>query len=145
MRIIISGSEDQLSPTPTKIIGFSKTPTRYRMTLPAGDIFVRCGADLLLNGLRGDLKAEGRCPVCDQPIQFKVVERHVTDLFPKSTRLHVVEMSYPAGKIGICCEDTHLFDREECEKQWLSEYRGQQGISTTPQEYLIRLKTKLQR
>ncbi len=134
-----------MSAIPTKIIGFSPTPTRYRITTSTGDIFVRCGADLLLNGLRSDLAADGRCPVCNQSIKFKVAERRVMDMMPRSTRLHIVEMSYPTGRIGICCEDTHLFDREECERQWLSEYRGQPGISTTPQEYLERLKTKLQK
>src|SRR5712692_2439857 len=128
---------------PAKIIGFSTTPTRYRIASPTGGIFVRCGADLLLNGLRGDLKAEGQCPVCNQTIAFNVLEQRITDLNPKTTRIHVVEMSLASGKLGICCEDTHLFDRKECLNQWLSDYTGQRGISSTPQEYLERLKDKL--
>lgn len=133
-----------MSSVPTKIIGFSQTPTRYRMTSPGGDNFVRCGADLLLNGLRNDLKATGRCPVCNRPIEFSMRGRLLTNLKPEGTRIHVVEMSPALGKLGICCEDTHLFDREECEKQWLSEYTGQTGISTTPQKYLERLKDRIQ-
>lgn len=134
-----------MSEIPNKIIGYSKTPTRYRMTSITGDNFVRCGADLLLNGLKGDLKAEGQCPVCNQKITFNILGQHILDLKPKTTRIHVVEMSLASGKLGICCEDTHLFDREKCLNQWLSNYTGQPGISSTPQKYLERLKDKLQK
>ncbi len=141
---MIQCSEGQVSSTSTKIIGFSKTPTRYRMTSPAGDTFVRCGADLLLNGLGEDLKAEGRCPICNRPVKFKIIGQVVVDLRPRTAHLHVVEMRSASGRLGICCEDTHLFDREECQKQWLLEHTGRLGISTTPQKYLERLKVKLQ-
>lgn len=128
---------------PSKIIGFSTTLTRYRITSPTGDISVRCGADLLLNGLRGDLTATGRCPICNQSIDFSISKGFLMNLKPKTTRIHVVEMSLASGKLGVCCEDTHLFDREQCLNEWLSDYAGRPGISSTPQKYLERLKDKL--
>src|SRR5437867_4771534 len=48
---------------PTKLVGSSTTPTLYRMTLPKeGEVYVKCGADILINGLKTDLRAEAQCP-----------------------------------------------------------------------------------
>ncbi len=44
---------------PVRLVGFSDTPTLYRMILPErGDVYVKCGADILINGLTTDLRAE---------------------------------------------------------------------------------------
>jgi hypothetical protein len=77
---------------PTRLVGFSDKPTLYRMILPQrGDVYVKCGADILLNGLKTDLRAEARCPICASTTRFHVVQRQIEDLVPKDPTLHVVE------------------------------------------------------
>ncbi len=92
------------------IIGWSTVPTRYRLTSPRGHIYVRCGADLLLNGLRSNVDAEARCPVCANSIRFGVRVHQVVNLEPPEALLHVVEI--PGPNISIeCASLTYLTAR----------------------------------
>ncbi len=116
------------------IIGWSPIPTRYRLTSPKGDIYVRCGAHLLLNGVRSDIDAEARCPVCGSLIQFGVRVRRVVDLEPPGALLHVVEI--PGSDLSIECASTHIFDNEACHRSWLENYRGGPGSTFSLQGYL---------
>ena len=96
---------------PIRLVGFSNTPTLYRMILPQrGDVYVKCGADILLNGLKTDLKAEARCPVCGSVTRFQVIQKRIEDLTPKDPILHVVEFDMrPEHLGGVECESTHIF------------------------------------
>ncbi len=70
-----------------RIVGFSNTPTLYRMILPQrGDVYVMCGADILINGLKTDLGAEAKCPVCGSVTSFQIAQRLIEDLAPWSRR-----------------------------------------------------------
>ncbi len=87
---------------PTKLVGSSTTPTLYRMILAKkGDVYVKCGADILINGLKTDLRAEAQCPVCGTITRFNVDNRRVKDLAPKDPTLHVVELVLAQGRFGI--------------------------------------------
>ncbi len=111
------------------MIGWSPVPTRYQLTSPNGDIYVRCGADLLLNGLRYDVNAKARCPVCSNTIKFAVRVHRVVDLEPPEAVLYVVEN--PGPDAGIECGSTHLFDNEACLRLWLGTYTGRKGFTYT--------------
>lgn len=77
---------------PIRLVRFSNTPTLYRIIPPQrGDVYVRCGADILLNGLKTDLRAEARCPICGYVTRFQVVQKRIEDLAPEEPTLHVVE------------------------------------------------------
>ncbi len=121
------------------IVGASATPTRYKITTPEGEHHVRCGADLLLNGIRFDVKAEGRCPVCENIVQFQVRQRRVHELTPETAILHTVEVPMDNGRIGIECEGSPLFDKGDCLHAWLSTYKGRPGSIIKPQEFLDRM------
>src|SRR5881409_1860778 len=70
-----------------RVVGFSKTPTQYRMILPKkGDVYVKCGADILINGLKTDLRAEAQCPVCGTTTRFQVDNNESKILPPKTQR-----------------------------------------------------------
>ncbi len=116
------------------VIGWSPVPTRYRLTSPRGYIYGRCGADLLLNGLRGDVDAEAGCPVCANFIRFGVRVHRVVDLEPPEALLHVVEI--PGPNISIECASSHIFDSEICQRSWLESYRGSPGSTYSLQGYL---------
>src|SRR2546427_565369 len=77
-----------------RLVGFSRTPTQYRMTLPQSEdfVYVKCGADILINGLKTDLKAEARCPTCGNVTRFRINNRRIEDLAPSDPALHVVEL-----------------------------------------------------
>src|SRR5207245_9642763 len=96
---------------PIRLVGFSDKPTLYRMILPQrGDVYVKCGADILLNGLKTDLRAEARCPVCGNVTRFRVDQRRIEDLAPKSPMLHVVEFEMSPGPLGV---DRHTPDNTD--------------------------------
>lgn len=120
------------------VIGASSTPTRYRVVMADIPMFVRCGADILLNGLRARVEGEARCPVCDTVIRLRIHEARVEDLHPPTALLHVVELPSDPGTIAIACEHTHLFDRELCLREWLRNYSGPRGLIQAPQRYLDR-------
>ena len=122
---------------PARLVGFSKTPTSYRMILPErGDVYVRCGADILINGLRIDLRAEARCPVCGTVTRFHIHNRRVEDLAPKDPTLHVVEIQMGHGRLNIICNSTHIFDKKDCLTDWLSTYTGKPGLVISLPEYM---------
>ena len=129
---------------PIRLVGFSDKPTLYHMILPQrGDVHVKCGADILLNGLKTDLGAEARCPVCGGVTRFHVVKRRVEDLAPKDPMLHVVEFGMGAGHVGVECESTHIFDKKDCLTKWLSTYDGKPGLVISLPEYMVSLNQRL--
>jgi Alkylmercury lyase len=131
---------------PVKLVGFSETPTLYHMTLPnRGDVYVKCGADILLNGLKTDFKAEARCPVCAYVTRLQVVQGRIEDLVPKDPMLHVVEVEVESGHLNVECESTHIFDRKDCLKTWLSTYAGKPGLVISLPEYMGSLNKRLPR
>ena len=70
---------------PIRLVGFSDKPTLCRMILPQrGDVYVKCGADILLNGLKTDLGAEARCPVCGYVTRFHIVRGESKILRPRT-------------------------------------------------------------
>jgi len=130
----------------SRLVGFSKTPTSYRMILPErGDVYVKCGADILLNGLKTDLRAEARCPVCGSVTSFHIDQREIEDLAPKDPRLHVVEFKMGPGHLGVECESTHIFDKKDCLIKWLSTYSGKQALVVSLPEYMSSLNKRLPR
>jgi len=100
--------------------------------------FVRCGADILLSSLHSDIEGEARCPICGASIRFRIENRMVVDLRPRTAILHVVELPSSPGVIAIACEETQLFDKESCVREWLSRHVGSKGIVEAPQDYLAR-------
>jgi len=129
---------------PIRLVGFSDKPTLYRMILPQrGDVYVKCGADILLNGLKTDLRAEARCPVCGNVTRFRVDQRRIEDLAPKSPMLHVVEFEMSPGHLGVECESTHIFDEKDCLTKWLSTYTGKPGRVISLPEYMDSLNKRL--
>ena len=126
--------------TPQIVVGFSATPTLYRLQWQRGPRdgqreYVHCGADLLLSGLNGDLDAEARCPVCGNLTRLLIVNRKIDGLEPKDAVLHVVEMPTKSGRVWIECEATHIFDREACFRKWVSTYKGKPGLVTSIENY----------
>jgi len=129
---------------PIRLVGFSDKPTLCRMILPQrGDVYVKCGADILLNGLKTDLEAEARCPVCGHVTRFHIVKRRVEDLAPEYPMLHVVEFEMGARHVGVECESTHIFNKKDCLTKWLSAYTGKPGLVISLPEYMGSLRQRL--
>lgn len=121
-------------------VGLSPTPTLYRLVWQGGPRtaqreYVRCGADLLLSGLTGDLEAEARCPVCGNLTRLTIVDRKIHVLEPRKALLHVVQMPNESGWNSIECGGTHIFDKQACLQKWVSTYKGKQGLVTSIQKY----------
>jgi hypothetical protein len=117
-------------------IGFSSTPTLYKLHWRrGGEEYVHCGADILLNGLQGDLEGEATCPVCKTKTQLAIAGRNIGGLEPRDAILHVVEMPTRSGRIWIECESTHIFDRKDCFQKWISGYSGKKGLVTSVEDY----------
>jgi len=131
---------------PIRLVGFSDKPTLYRMILPRrGDVYVKCGADILLNGLKTDLRAEARCPICGNVTSFYIDNRGIENLAPKDPVLHVVEFKMGPGHLGVECESTHIVDEKDCLTKWLSTYEGKQGRVASLPEYMSSLNKSLPR
>ena len=114
------------------------------MILPErGDVYVKCGADILINGLRTDLRAEARCPVCGTVTRFHIDNRRIEDLAPKDPTLHVVEIQLGPGRLNIKCDSTHIFDKKECLTNWRSTYTGKPGLVISLPEYMASLNKRL--
>ncbi len=127
------------------VIGSSPSRTRYKIRTAVRESYVRCGADLLLNGTMTDLDAESQCPVCKNTISFRLRDRRVSELKPLTAILHAVELM-DNGTICIVCEGSPLFDKEACLHTWLDSYQGSAGSIFRPQEFLdrmIRLRMKV--
>jgi len=72
------------------------------MILPkGGEVYVKCGADILINGLKTNLGAEARCPVCGNVTRFHIDNRRIENLAPKDPTLHVVEIQLGPGRLNI--------------------------------------------
>ncbi len=123
--------EDMLYYGPIRLVGFSNTPTLYRMILPErGDVYVKCGADILINGLKTDLSAEAQCPSCGNITRFHIDNRQIEDLAPKDPMLHVIEIEEGPGK-------------KDCLTNWLSTYTGKPGLVTSLPGYMDSLNKRL--
>jgi hypothetical protein len=121
-------------------VGFSPTPTRYKLHWDGGNKeSVYCGADILLNGLEGDLEGEGQCPVCLNRTRLVIANGKIDELDPQDAIIHVVEMRTKSGKIWIECESTHIFDKEECFQKWIARYSGKKGLVASVEDYHNRL------
>src|SRR2546426_2430774 len=85
-----------------RLVGFSRTPTQYRMTLPQSEdfVYVKCGADILINGLKTDLRAEARCPLCGNVTLFQIDNRRIKDLAPSDPTLPRARARRGAGTLG---------------------------------------------
>src|SRR5260370_18532225 len=122
---------------PARLVGFSKTQTSYRIILPEKeDVYLKCGADILINGLKTDLRAEARCPVCGTVTRFEIDNRRIKDLAPKGPILYVVEIELGPGRLNIICDSTHIFDKKDCLTKWLSTYTGKPGLVISLPEYM---------
>jgi len=107
------------------------------MILPDGaDVYVKCGADILINGLKTDLRAEARCPICGTITSFHIDNKRIEDLAPKDPTLHVVEIQLGQGRLNIICDSTHIFDKKDCLTNWLSTYAGKPGLVVSLPEYM---------
>src|SRR5690348_2929649 len=134
-RLSSSGSEKK-----SVTIGFSPTPTLYKLHWNGGkEEYVHCGADILLNGLEGDLEGEAHCPVCGNRTQLVIASGEIDGLEPKDAVIHVVEMPTESGRIWIECEATHIFDKQDCFQIWMSRYKGKEGLVASVEEYHNRL------
>jgi hypothetical protein len=130
-----SGSEKK-----SATVGFSPTPTLYKLHWDGGkEEYVHCGADILLNGLEGDLEGEAYCPVCCNRTQLVIADGKIDGLDPKDAMIHVVEMPTKSGRIWIECEATHIFDTQDCLQKWLSGYKGKKGLVASVEVYHDRL------
>ena len=107
------------------------------MILPErGDVYVKCGADILINGLNLDLRAEARCPVCATVTRFHIGNRRIEELVPQDPTLHVVEIQLGQGRLSIICDSTHIFDKKDCLTSWLSTYTGKPGLVVSLPDYM---------
>ncbi len=121
-------------------IGFSETATLYKLHWDGGNReYVHCGADILLNGLEGDLEGEARCPICQNRTQLVIANGKIDRLDPRDAIIHVVEMPAKSGRIWIECESTHIFDKEECLQTWIARYSGKKGLVTSVEDAHNRL------
>jgi hypothetical protein len=122
---------------PRGLVGFSPTATLYHIVLgERGDVYVKCGADILLTGLTTNLTAEARCPICGTITRFRLTEKRIEDLAPRDATLHVVEFEMSPGHLGVECKSTHIFDKKECLNSWLSTYDGKPGRVMSLPEYM---------
>jgi Alkylmercury lyase len=124
-------------------IGFSPTPTLYKLHWERGnEEYVHCGADILLNGLEGNLEGEARCPVCESRTRLVIANGAIDRLDPRNAIIHVVEMPTKSGRIWIECESTHIFDKGKCFQKWIAEYSGKKGLATSVEDYHKRLTSR---
>lgn len=118
------------------IVGRSTVPTRYRVRMTSGEDYVMCGADILLTGIRNDLEGYAQCPVCERPVSFKLDKQRVRNLQPLGALLHVVEIPTEGGRLSVLCSASHIFDREECLRDWMQGYKGEEGGVYSLQGYI---------
>lgn len=121
-------------------VGVSPNPSRYRIHVARGEIGLKCGPDIILNGLRSNLDAEANCPVCQGLVRFKITDTKLEQLEPSEAIVHVVETVEGPGRLCVTCEASHIFDREECLHEWLGKYHGIPGSIYRLQEYMEHVK-----
>ncbi len=121
------------------IVGAIPSPTPYKIRTQQAEHYLRCGADILLNGLEQSVQGEAKCVVCGSVVQLNMTDGRVNGLEPGTAILHVVELPMGEGRISIECESTHLFDTEKCLQSWLAGYGGRAGLVFRPQEFLDHL------
>ena len=118
------------------MIGVSLSPTPYKIKTLRAEHYLRCGADILLNGIQGEVEGEASCIICGATVRLKIRERKILELNPGSSLLHAVEIPLEHGKIGIECEGSPLFDKDDCLHTWLRSYTGRSGSVYKPQDFL---------
>ena len=121
------------------IIGASVTTTPYKIRTLRAEHYLRCGADILLNGIQMDIEGEARCVVCGDVTSLKMSEGAIRTVDPSTAVLHVVEIPRESGRPSILCEASPLFDKENCLRVWLESYDGRKGLVLKPQEFLDRM------
>ncbi len=121
-------------------VGFSPSPTLYKLqwqgdSREEAEEYVRCGADLLLNGLDRNLDADAKCPVCGTSTRLLIVDGKIYGLEPRNAIIHVLEIPTKSGRTWIECEATHIFDKKACYEKWVSQYKGKAGLVTSIVDY----------
>ena len=99
---------------------------------------MRCGADILLNGVGHDLQGEARCIICGRSAKVTIIQGKISKLDPAGAVLHVVEIRSPGQNAQVVCEASPLFDRHECLQFWLKNYDGPPGRVYGLHEYMAR-------
>ena len=117
-------------------VGQSDDPSLYLIRVSGKVIFVKCGADILLKGMRLNLFAEAICPICGNKTFLQIRGGRVEDSEPDTAVLHVVEIQTAPRMICVSCEASHVFHKETCLRTWLSTYRGLPGSIYTPAAYI---------
>ncbi len=118
------------------IIGISHSPSPYKIRMAGTEYNLRCGADIVLNGLQGDLEGESTCIVCGSKVRLKMQGSKLSQIEPGTAILHVVEIPGGPGRLQVDCEATPLFDKDECLRSWLRGYNGKAGTVYKPDEYV---------
>jgi Alkylmercury lyase len=121
-----------------RFVGMTERKTGNLALVRGGEqAHLSCAADILLTGLLEDLKGEAVCPVCGAKISLDVKGRKVVSLSPPSAVLHYVRFrTNDPGTFGVVCEDTFVFDDEECLHEWKAKYAGPNGSTATPDDFL---------
>ncbi len=71
-----------------------------------------CGADILLNGLQGDLDGESKCIVCGNQVRLRMKEGKLSEIEPGTAILHVVEIPGGPGRLQVDWEATPIFGKD---------------------------------
>ncbi len=121
------------------IVGATFSETPYKIRTVQTEHYLRCGADILLNGLQQTIEGEAKCVVCARTVRLNMSKGNINTLDPETAILHLVEIPISEGKIRIECETTHLFDTEKCLRSWMTSYTGKPGTILRPQEFLNHL------
>ncbi len=125
-----------------RVVGATKKLTKNKVTLDTGQkMNVLCGADILLSGWYQNLKGETSCPVCERRIEVAIEDRRVFLITPPSALLHYVVEGDPT-MLGICCEATFIFDKEDCLNSWRESYRGRPGKVSSLTDFMEEVATK---
>ena len=82
------------------VIGATCSSTAYKIKAPM-EQYVRCRADILLNGVRRDLEGESRCIVRGNSTRIKVQGGRIAQVEPPEAILQVVEVRAEHGTVEI--------------------------------------------
>src|SRR5881409_2849039 len=66
------------------IIGATLSATPYKIRTSQAEHFLRCGADILLNGLSRNIDGEGKCVICGTTTRLKMSEGRLQELDPET-------------------------------------------------------------
>src|SRR6266568_796081 len=94
------------------IIGATLSATPYKIRTSQAEHFLRCGADILLNGLSRSIDGEGKCVICGTTTRLKMSEGRLQELDPETALLHMV-----LGNIGRQLHPLNSTERLSCSIQ----------------------------